>query len=154
MPEFQKLLLELGAWLEVNGEAIYDTSPWYHQNDKLNPLVWYTCKKQPYDPWRTSNVPKANDKIIAIYAIFLKWPNDNLLKINLGYYLKGWVLYLLTAGDYTAIMVNVSYHVCFIPFSLNDGINKKFSLSLNSNKSFINHQTSCSICSTLLLTTA
>lgn len=111
MPEFQKLLMQLGAWLEVNGEAIYDTSPWYHQNDKINPLVWYTCKKQKYDPWRTSHVPKANDIIEAVYAIFLKWPTDNLLRVNdLRHYLNNCVVYLLTSGNYTAMLLNVSYH--------------------------------------------
>lgn len=117
VPEFKRLLLQLGAWLEVNGEAIYDTSPWYHQNDAHNPHVWYTCKKQQYDPLRTSNVPKANDLIIAVYAIFLKWPADDLLKIkDLRPYFHDCVVYLLTSGNHTAVLLHVSYIIyMFVP---------------------------------------
>lgn len=102
VPIFQKRLLQLGIWLQINGEAIYDTSPWHHQNDSLNPNVWYTCKKQIYNPWRTSHVPAANDKIIAVYVIFLQWPVDDLLLIkDLSYYLKDkeYNIYLLEPGD-------------------------------------------------------
>ena len=29
-----------GSWMKVNGEAIYSTRPWHHQNDTLNGNVW------------------------------------------------------------------------------------------------------------------
>lgn len=32
------------SWLNVNGEAIYETQPWVHQNDSLTTGVWYTTK--------------------------------------------------------------------------------------------------------------
>ncbi|XP_003747622.1 alpha-L-fucosidase [Galendromus occidentalis] len=56
-PIFEERLLEMGEWLKVNGEAIYESRPWLHQNDTTNPDVWYTAKNQ------------------AVYAIILK-PTD------------------------------------------------------------------------------
>lgn len=39
-PLYQDYLLKLGAWLEVNGEAIYGSRPWLYQNDTVNGDVW------------------------------------------------------------------------------------------------------------------
>lgn len=41
-PIYEQLLLQLGHWLEVNGEAIYGSSPWSAQNDTVTANVWYT----------------------------------------------------------------------------------------------------------------
>lgn len=45
----------MGQWLEINGEAIYETSPWTYQNDSVTWGVWYTKKDN------------------AVYAIVLHW---------------------------------------------------------------------------------
>ena len=37
---FQERLLDMGAWLEINGEAIYESVPWRSQNDSVTPGVW------------------------------------------------------------------------------------------------------------------
>jgi len=37
---FQERLRQMGSWLQVNGEGIYATVPWTHQNDTINPDVW------------------------------------------------------------------------------------------------------------------
>ena len=34
------VLLSPGSWLGINGEAIYKTKPWSHQNDTVNPHFW------------------------------------------------------------------------------------------------------------------
>ena len=40
LPLFEERLRQMGSWLKVNGEGIYSTTPWSHQNDTLNPHVW------------------------------------------------------------------------------------------------------------------
>lgn len=72
IPIFQERLHQLGRWLRINGEAIYGTRPWTHQNDSnSNVDVWYT---------------KKND---LVYGIILQWPEDDVLivsklKVNVG----------------------------------------------------------------------
>lgn len=55
----QQRLIEIGKWLEVNGEAIYGTSPWRETAE--GDLVRYTKKGD------------------SVYAICLKWPGTELV---------------------------------------------------------------------------
>jgi alpha-L-fucosidase len=64
VPVFQERLLDLGSWLSVNGEAIYESTPWTTQNDTLSSSVWYTAKNS------------------SVYAVVLDWPADNLLSLG------------------------------------------------------------------------
>ena len=41
IPMFEERLRRLESWLGVNGEAIYSTIPWSHQNDTLTYKAWY-----------------------------------------------------------------------------------------------------------------
>jgi alpha-L-fucosidase len=41
IPMFEERLRQLGSLLDVNGEAIYSSIPWSHQNDTLTDKVWY-----------------------------------------------------------------------------------------------------------------
>lgn len=68
MPIFEERLRQLGQWLKVNGEAIYDSRPWTSQQDSRTSFVWYT-KQSEY-----------------VYAISLEYPsNGNLILGDLNY---------------------------------------------------------------------
>ena len=69
IPLFEERLRDVGAWLGVNGDAIYASRPWTHQNDTMTPNVWYTMKKQA-----------SGDT--TVYAIVLKWPSGGVLKLG------------------------------------------------------------------------
>ncbi|XP_053377585.1 alpha-L-fucosidase-like isoform X4 [Mercenaria mercenaria] len=66
VPVFEERLRSLGKWLNVNGEAIYSSKPWIHQNDTVTPGVWYTTKNSKKEG-------------LAVYAIVLKWPTSDSL---------------------------------------------------------------------------
>jgi len=69
VPIFEERLREFGQWLNVNGEAIYASKPWQHQNDTVTKNIWYTSKKSP-----------ANETVV--YAIVLDWPEGNTLVLG------------------------------------------------------------------------
>ncbi|XP_064478244.1 alpha-L-fucosidase-like isoform X1 [Ornithodoros turicata] len=63
-PVFQERLLQLGSWLKVNGEGLYASKPWKHQNDSHTPGVWYTQKAD------------------NVFAYVLQWPKGNVLTLH------------------------------------------------------------------------
>ncbi|KAG1673191.1 Alpha-L-fucosidase [Nymphon striatum] len=64
IPIFEERLRDMGAWLKVNGEAIYKSKPWTHQNDTITKGIWYTSQGN------------------AVYAIVLNWPKGNFLQLG------------------------------------------------------------------------
>nr|CAB3247383.1 alpha-L-fucosidase [Phallusia mammillata] len=60
-PVFEERLRQMGEWLGVNGEGVYSSKPWTHQNDTMTKGVWYT---------------KNEDKI---YAFSFSWPDSGVL---------------------------------------------------------------------------
>ncbi|XP_065288997.1 tissue alpha-L-fucosidase-like [Dermacentor albipictus] len=64
LPVFEERLTQLGKWLAVNGEAVYGSKPWKHQNDTATPHVWYTAK---------SNV---------LYVYVMRWPKNEQLVLD------------------------------------------------------------------------
>merc|ERR1712131_151798 len=59
-PLFEERLRGVGAWLGVNGEAIYSSKPWRVQTENGTVPVWYTSKGS------------------SVYAIFTKPPHVTL----------------------------------------------------------------------------
>ena len=45
IPIFEERLRELGAWLQVNGEAIYGSKPWTHPKDTNTKDVWFVLQE-------------------------------------------------------------------------------------------------------------
>ncbi|EFA80507.1 hypothetical protein PPL_07343 [Heterostelium album PN500] len=62
----QERLIEIGEWLGVNGEAIYDSTFWRAQNDTADELIWYTT----------------NTQTGYVYAISFVWPDSGVLELK------------------------------------------------------------------------
>lgn len=59
IPPIQEERLEqMGEWLAINGEAIYNAIPYDVQNDTLTPGIWYT----------------QNESKTQVYAMLTSWP--------------------------------------------------------------------------------
>lgn len=83
VPIFEERLLEIGQWLKINGEAIYETKPWIIQNDTATTNIWYTSKvrqSKGLNPRRLSNPQNKLNTIV--YATFFDWPKSGLLKLG------------------------------------------------------------------------
>ncbi|XP_067940839.1 alpha-L-fucosidase-like [Watersipora subatra] len=71
IPIFEERLLQLGAWLNVNGEAVYSSKPWIYQNDTITPDIWYTQKKS-----------LSSLSGFSVYAFIFNWPKNNTLMLG------------------------------------------------------------------------
>lgn len=67
-PIFEERLRDMGKWLSVNGEAVYASRPWVHQNDSVTKDVWYTSK--------------SDATYTYVYATILTWPLGNKLQLG------------------------------------------------------------------------
>jgi alpha-L-fucosidase len=79
----QKVLLEIGRWLEQNGESIYGTRPWVVAGEGPTevPEGYFTdTKRQPF----TSQDIRFTQKENTLYATALAWPQGVLSIHSLG----------------------------------------------------------------------
>jgi alpha-L-fucosidase len=74
--EVQHVLLDVGSWLKVNGDAIYGTRPWTIYGEgptKVAAGSFQDTKTQDYSPEDFRFTTKGNN----LYAIELAWPSGN-----------------------------------------------------------------------------
>ena len=66
VPIQEERLLQMGEWLDINGEAIYASDPWIAQNDTLTPGVWYTASKD----------------LTKVYVMLTFWPAGGQVQLG------------------------------------------------------------------------
>jgi alpha-L-fucosidase len=88
--EVQHVLLDVGSWLKVNGDAIYGTRPWTTYGEgptKVAAGSFQDTKTQEYTPEDFRFTTKGNN----LYAIELAWPTgtEAVIRSLAGNALKG-----------------------------------------------------------------
>ncbi len=79
--EVQQVLRSVGAWLQVNGEAIYGTRPWTLYGEgptHVTPGPFHDTETQPF----TADDFRFTCKGDALYAIELAWPATGTVTIH------------------------------------------------------------------------
>lgn len=73
----QKILLEIGRWLKVNGEAIYGTRPWKVFGEGPTQVAQGHMSEARNQPFTFRDI-RFTTKGQTLYAIALDWPGEKL----------------------------------------------------------------------------
>ena len=84
VPEAQvQVLEEVGKWLEVNGEAIYETRPWVKFGEGPTNVYAAQCEEHLYkDASYTAEDMRFTTTGDAFYAVMLEWPGSGNVHIT------------------------------------------------------------------------
>jgi alpha-L-fucosidase len=79
--EVQKVLLDMGAWLNTNGEAIYGTRPWKISGEGPTKEVAGSFKDTAGSPFTGQDI-RFTTHGDTLYAIALAWPKNGKLLVK------------------------------------------------------------------------
>jgi alpha-L-fucosidase len=77
----QEILREIGAWLKINGEAIYGTRPWHKFGEGPTQTAAGSFSDKEKPPF-TADDFRFTTKGKMLYAIALAWPQDRKLVVK------------------------------------------------------------------------
>src|SRR6478736_6018170 len=78
----QQILREIGAWLKINGEAIYGTRPWTKFGEGPTQTAAGSFSDKKEKPQFTAEDVRFTTKDKTLYAIALAWPTNGKLLIK------------------------------------------------------------------------
>lgn len=77
----EEMLLKIGAWLDVNGEAIYGTRPWKVFGEGPTEVAQGSFTDTKRSEFTSEDV-RFTTRGSILYAIFLGWPEDGKVRIR------------------------------------------------------------------------